>query len=176
MPGSFGPDGGSLAPVQVPAYPGRVSSDAPRLCPVCSSPLPSIGSPRRKFCSGRCRTKAYEQRKAGESPIGDVTPAPVAEVVPIASNGRLDEALARALDPKRLLAIVAAHAGAKQATSWRAALELLRLQGVAPEAGEVPAEPVRDVWNELDELAAKRSGTTVDELRATGRRRRRRTA
>ena len=89
----------------------------------------------------------------------------MAEVVPIASDGQLDEALARALDPKRLLAIVAAHAGARQPTSWRAAMELLRLQGVASEAGEAPPEPVRDVWLELDELAAKRAGTSVAEPR-----------
>ena len=55
-------------------------------------------------------------------------------------------------------------------------MELLRLQGVVPEAGEAPVEPVRDVWLELDELAAKRAGTSVAELRAAGRRQRRRPA
>jgi hypothetical protein len=80
------------------------------------------------------------------------------------------------MSPKRLLAIVAAHAGGRQPTSWRAAMELLRLQGVVPEAGEAPVEPVRDVWLELDEFAAKRAGTSVAELRAAGRRRRRRPA
>ena len=55
-------------------------------------------------------------------------------------------------------------------------MELLRLQGVMPEAGEAPAEPVDNVWLELDELAAKRSGSSVAELRTAGRRRRRRTA
>jgi hypothetical protein len=139
-----------------------VSSDVPRRCTVCSSSLPSIGSSRRVYCSGRCRTKAYEQRKAGV----EVTPAHVAEVIPIAPNGRLDEALARALDPKRLLAIVAAHAGARQPTSWRAAMELLRLQGVVPEAGQAPAEPVRDVWLELDELdALDEAGHALDRER-----------
>jgi hypothetical protein len=140
-----------------------------RRCATCRAVLAQTSRHDRRYCSAACRQAAYEQRKAGV----DVTPKPVAEVVPIAPNGRLDEALARALDPKRLLAIVAAHAGAQQPTSWRAALALLAMQGVTAEAGEAPAEPVRDVWLELDELAAKRAGTSVAELRAAGRRRRR---
>lgn len=115
-----------------------------RRCENCDRTLGPSRADRR-FCSTACRTANHRRRQR-------VAPAPVAEVVPIASNGRLDEALARALDPKRLLAIVAAHAGARHPTSWRAAMELLRLQGVMPEAGETPAEPVNDVWLELDEL------------------------
>jgi hypothetical protein len=43
-----------------------------------------------------------------------------------------------------------------------------------PEPAE-PEEPVRDMWLEVDELAAKRAETTVVELReARGRERRRR--
>lgn len=76
------------------------------------------------------------------------------------------------MNPRRLLAIVAAHAGRGEPTSWRAATWLLEAQG----AGVEPAreEPiVKDVWLEVDELSAKRSGATVPELRAEYRRRRR---
>lgn len=144
----------------------------PRRCQVCSATIASTAPATKVYCSGACRTKAYERRRRdGESPAQSRATASsaVAEVVPISTEDRLDEALARALDPRRLLGIVASHAGARQPTSWRAALAWLHLGGASIEpAGEnVVAD---DVWARVDELAAKRAGTSVAELRLRGRR------
>ena len=86
-----------------------------RTCATCGEELPALARSNRRYCDDRCRRRAHERRHRPQ-----VEPE-LAPVVPIADDARLVEAVERATDETRLVAIVAAEAR----RSWRAAAWVL---------------------------------------------------
>ena len=125
-------------------------------CEACGDELPALARRNRRFCDARCRRRAYELRRASAEPEPELAP-----VVPITSDAQAEELLARVLDERRLIALVAT--GAK--TNWRAAAFLLerryperwapvRRSAMEPELPGVFADD--DPFAEVDQLAARR--------------------
>lgn len=106
--------------------------DNVRRCDSCGSLLTQTSRRDRRYCSPACRQAAYERRRRlrvvnGATPAGAIA-------------DELRAALARATDESRLLARVAAHAHAGEATSWRSAARLL--ERMHPSVGEQSADRV----------------------------------
>jgi hypothetical protein len=102
---------------------------------------------RARIAGCRRQRRADPRRRWRELPAPEEVlrePRPLAEVVPLPepTASELEHALSRALDPRRLLLILASHASSRSATSWRAALALLQLQAQQRSAVLMP-EPVK---------------------------------
>lgn len=126
-----------------------------RRCEWCNAVLASTSRPDRRYCRPACAT-ASRRRRNGERPLAN---SPELVALPTPEPSELELALARALDPQRLLAVVAAHANARAPTSWRAALALISLQ--AQQGTPLPApppSPEQAIWDEIDEIARRRRG------------------
>jgi hypothetical protein len=127
-------------------------------CATCGEELPALARSNRRYCcDARCRRQAYELRRAEPEPEPELAP-----VVAITNDAQAEELLARVLDERRLIALVAT--GAK--TNWRAAAFLLerryperwapvRRSAMEPEP-VLPASDGDDPFREVDMLAARR--------------------
>jgi endogenous inhibitor of DNA gyrase (YacG/DUF329 family) len=84
-----------------------VLSDEGRRCETCGAVLAQTSRRDRRFCSQACRQAAYAERRAEQA----VSPLPVPAVAD------LERLLANGTREDRLVARIAAHAGADTATS-----------------------------------------------------------
>jgi hypothetical protein len=126
---------------------------AVRRCEQCGGPLPEPSRADRRYCSGACRTGAYEQRQR-HARVTLIEPEPVPATAP-SQLDQLREAVKSAIREEKLLAVVAAEAR----TNWRASAWLLsRLHPTrwGERGREVPlafTDDPDDPFKEVDELA-----------------------
>ena len=136
-----------------------------RRCEACSEPLPALARSNRRYCDAACRRRAHERRH--QPPIEPE----LAPVVPITETNGLTEAVERATEETRLVAIVAAEAR----RSWRAAAWVLErryperwaaIRRKPPEELEL-AVGGEDAFTEVDELRERRSRSSSTSAKAS---------
>jgi hypothetical protein len=126
-------------------------------CRNCGAELPADSRRNKRYCDAACRRRAHERRYR---PPAERELAPV---VPITDTSGLAEAVERATDETRLVAIVAAESR----RTWRAAAWLLERRyperwGPMRRRPDDELEPVADAADPFFEVDQLR--TALDQL------------
>jgi hypothetical protein len=127
-----------------------------RRCEQCGGPLPEPSRADRRYCSGGCRTAAYESRqRRARVTLVEGEPEPATAPTPL---DQLREAVRSAVQEEKLVAVIAAEAR----HNWRASARLLsRIHPTrwGERGRDVPLnfeDDPNDPFREVDELAERR--------------------